>query len=677
MLSRVHLRADGSVDGLSGIVEDITDHLRAEQANRLMETVAHAGLNAQSPTDLLSVATAEICSVSGIPYGEVWLPGDDGRLIPDGIPTMADTGLRCLADTRHDIPPSAGLAWSAWEAAKTVQAHDLPHEPRFARLAEAEAAGVTGALAVPIIGDEGPLAVLQFMFRGTSSPSDGATRAGIEAAATQLGGALQRLYAEERYRELVECLPDIVLVHRDNEILFANRAGAEALGTDGPNDVIGSQFSDFVDPQAWPEVAIQLGSFAGETSRGRTVVETRYRRMDGACFDVEAIMTPIHWAGRDSVQIVARDTTKRRSAEHALQASELRYRTIVETAKEGVWLLDEHARTVFVNSSLAWMLGYEPSQMVGEPMMSFVFDEDRREARLNIESSRLGQRDSFEFRFRRRDGTELWAQVATSPLSENGRFTGSLGMITDITDRKRHAERLEQMVRSKDQMIATVSHELRTPLTAVLGFAEVLRERASSGDDEELAMLGTIAEQAGEMSYIVEDLLVAARTEEESVSVRSEPVDMVATVQSVVRSLGMTHRVTVANRTRVSALGDNVRLRQVLRNLFTNADRYGGTRIEVDIDLRGRSMVVHVRDDGDGVEADLWEEIFDPYVSLGIARGRPGSLGLGLTVSRRLARRMGGDLTSRRHAGWSVFELSLPVAVLTDAEQPALVAEHA
>ena len=185
-------------------------------------------------------------------------------------------------------------------------------------------------------------------------------------------------------------------------------------------------------------------------------------------------------------------------------------------------------------------------------------------------------------------------------------------------------------------------------------------------------MLGTIAEQAGEMSYIVEDLLVAARTEEESVSVRSEPVDMVATVQSVVRSLGMTHRVTVANRTRVSALGDNVRLRQVLRNLFTNADRYGGTRIEVDIDLRGRSMVVHVRDDGDGVEADLWEEIFDPYVSLGIAFGRPGSLGLGLTVSRRLARRMGGDLTSRRHAGWSVFELSLPVAVLTDAEQPGL-----
>ena len=257
-----------------------------------------------------------------------------------------------------------------------MQAHDLPHEPRFARLAEAEAAGVTGALAVPIIGDEGPLAVLQFMFRGTSSPSDGATRAGIEAAATQLGGALQRLYAEERYRELVECLPDIVLVHRDNEILFANRAGAEALGTDGPNDVIGSQFSDFVDPQAWPEVTIQLGSFAGETSRGRTVVETRYRRMDGACFDVEAIMTPIHWAGRDSVQIVARDTTKRRSAEHALQASELRYRTIVETAKEGVWLLDEHARTVFVNSSLAWMLGYEPSQMVGEPMMSFVFDEE-------------------------------------------------------------------------------------------------------------------------------------------------------------------------------------------------------------------------------------------------------------------------------------------------------------
>ena len=113
-----------------------------------------------------------------------------------------------------------------------------------------------------------------------------------------------------------------------------------------------------------------------------------------------------------------------------------------------------------------------------------------------------------------------------------------------------------------------------------------------------------------------------------------------------------------------AAIADPTRLRQILRNLLTNAYRYGGRWVELRVSPTSSNQVsIRVRDNGGGVSAEDASAIFAPYFSAHVREGLTESVGLGLTVSRKLARAMGGDLRYRRVAGWTVFELLLPAAI--------------
>lgn len=215
---------------------------------------------------------------------------------------------------------------------------------------------------------------------------------------------------------------------------------------------------------------------------------------------------------------------------------------------------------------------------------------------------------------------------------------------------------LEALVRAKDEFLATVAHELRTPLTSIVGFAEVLRDGTDGVDSRDF--IDQIAESAHDLTNIVNDLLVATRTDSGSVRVISEPVDLAGEVERIVVS----HTgVGVTVDRRVVAVGDRTRVRQVLRNLLVNAARHGGELVEVLVDGDDEHAWVDVRDDGRPIPAGLVEQIFDPYVrGEEPASDTPGSMGLGLHVSRTLARLMGGDLTIHQGDGWVTFRLSLP-----------------
>jgi signal transduction histidine kinase len=102
-------------------------------------------------------------------------------------------------------------------------------------------------------------------------------------------------------------------------------------------------------------------------------------------------------------------------------------------------------------------------------------------------------------------------------------------------------------------------------------------------------------------------------------------------------------------------------VRQIVRNLATNAQRYGGDAIRVEMDRGNDRATLRVIDDGAGVPEDDRERIFEPYASAHGVAGHPGSIGLGLAISRKLARLMGGDLTYRYQDGESIFEFTLPV----------------
>jgi signal transduction histidine kinase len=237
-------------------------------------------------------------------------------------------------------------------------------------------------------------------------------------------------------------------------------------------------------------------------------------------------------------------------------------------------------------------------------------------------------------------------------------------MLANVLARRRARTQLEDLVESKDQFIASVSHELRTPLASVVGLSEELRDRFSEFSEDELREFHKIvAEQAGELSAIVEDLLVVARIDINQVQVVCESVGVASEVDSVVAPLNEADKAKIHIRTRadIDAWCDRKRVRQVLRNLVMNALRHGGTTIWIDTRFDDGSAVVEVVDDGPGIPEGDHERIFEPYEYAGSVPGKPGSIGLGLTVARSLSRLMGGDLRYERRDGLSVFRLSLPV----------------
>ena len=299
------------------------------------------------------------------------------------------------------------------------------------------------------------------------------------------------------------------------------------------------------------------------------------------------------------------------------------------------------------------------------------------------------------------DSTGWSRSVLTVPVFTEGRWAGTVGfmdmkrdqpwpdeavrmlevaapMLGTFWEREVTRKRLEDLVMSKDRFVASVSHELRTPLAAVLGFAEELRANASSFRGEELTdMLELIADQSQEMADMVEDLLVSARADIGTISIRPQDVYLRSQAEAVLAGLGSTEGknvLVVGSRGRVWA--DPSRTRQIIRNLITNAMRYGGDRVVIESVEHAEETVLTVTDDGPGLERSQWEEIFEPYQRAHDAPTQPASIGLGLTVARQLARLMGGDVVYRCEDVGSVFSLTLPTdAPAAEATDSSVVDE--
>ena len=237
--------------------------------------------------------------------------------------------------------------------------------------------------------------------------------------------------------------------------------------------------------------------------------------------------------------------------------------------------------------------------------------------------------------------------------------------ILDLTQLRAAQRRLERLVADKDRFIASVSHELRTPLSAVLGLSEELSDRWDRFDEDETKeLIGLVAAQSADLALLVEDLLVAANLEQGRVTIEEQIVDLSAVAEAAVADCQRTYpdaHLGTVDGPMVGACADPVRVRQIIRNLITNAIRYGGPNIRIKSGSDDRPFV-SVIDDGKGVPLEQREAIFVPYFQASGSDRVLGSLGLGLAISRELARRMNGDLTYAYQDGNSIFRLYLPTA---------------
>ncbi len=239
-------------------------------------------------------------------------------------------------------------------------------------------------------------------------------------------------------------------------------------------------------------------------------------------------------------------------------------------------------------------------------------------------------------------------------------------MIGAVWERESSYARLQQVLQSKDAFLASVSHELRTPMTAVLGLASELADpERTFSDTEARELTSIIAEQTTEVSEMLEDLLVAARTEVGTISVKAQRVFVADTVTAVADSptskLRPDQRGSITGEP-TTVVADGLRVRQILRNLISNAKRYGGSTVAIEYGAQGRVGFIRVVDDGLAISPEDEAQLFERFFTADRAGTSPGGIGLGLPISLTLARLMGGDLTFRRLDDRNVFELTLPLA---------------
>lgn len=216
--------------------------------------------------------------------------------------------------------------------------------------------------------------------------------------------------------------------------------------------------------------------------------------------------------------------------------------------------------------------------------------------------------------------------------------------------------------KAKDSFIAALSHELKTPLTSIYGFAEVLAEGGVQGREATEETGQIIANEAVEMTRMVDDLLVASRLESTGVEIdlRQTPVgDVIESAVTPFERAGMKIERGPSSGLVVS---DPPRLRHVLVNLISNAIRHGGPTVGIDVNEGDGAIDIEVWDNGPGVPEAHVERLFERYVHDDAAPLLTGSVGLGLAVASRLTGLMGGQLRYRRFEDTTLFVVTLPGA---------------
>lgn len=387
-----------------------------------------------------------------------------------------------------------------------------------------------------------------------------------------------------------------------------------------------------------------------------------------------------------------------RRAQQAVSQSEARFRNLVNHCPALVWEVDSRGRLAFVNEAVRSLLGHDPEQLVAEGTWASLIPEHSRHVVDELsEKVRQGNVTGFELPLQTKSGEERCALLNTANrYTSSGQLEMVVGFAIDITERKRAEDAARQLEtaerarlnaeaanKAKTDFLAVMSHELRTPLNAIGGYSELiemgLRGPVTPAQLEDLAK---IRRSQQHLLGLINDIMNFARLEAGHVSLRLEDVvvndtlDVLdALTQPQVAAKGLRYELDRCEPT-LTVWADEEKTRQILINLVSNAIKFterGGT-IAIICEDDADSVCFTVRDTGRGIPQEKLEAIFEPFVQVNRPVSRDGGVGLGLAISRDLARMMNGELTAESKVGvGSSFTLSLPrrASVSATGNRPA------
>lgn len=496
----------------------------------------------------------------------------------------------------------------------------------------------------------------------------------VLAAAPDLSGASERA--------LMDRLPLGIAVHRDEKLLYANRALFEWIGLDNiealeKNGGLARIFSGATAPAEDADPSIP-----------RTLA---VQGPNGEPIPVETRLFSAPWYGKSALVYVLRRANagfdeRRESVERALRAAEAATReqqAILDTATDGVLTIDRDGRIVGMNKSAEALFGFDFAEVQNSSFTMLLAPESHRAAvdyldKLASNGVASILNDGREVVGRERNGGLIPLFMNLGKVGEDGQKF--CAVLRDITQWKRAEEELTGARRQaelasshKSDFLAKISHEMRTPLNAIIGFAEVMMEERFGpiGSDRYREYLKDIHQSGGHLISLINDLLDLSKIEAGKLELNFASVDL-----NEVAKQSMSIMQPQANRERIiirSALAENLppvvaderSIRQIVLNLLSNSVKFtkpgGQVILSTSLTEKGE-VVLRVRDTGIGMSEEEVSAALEPFRQLSTSgRDRKEGTGLGLPLTKALAEanRASFQIKSAVNAG-TLVEVAFP-----------------
>lgn len=372
------------------------------------------------------------------------------------------------------------------------------------------------------------------------------------------------------------------------------------------------------------------------------------------------------------------------------------YQLMVDSVRDyAIFMLDPNGYVASWNKGAQRLKGYKADEIIGRhfsvfyPPDSIASELPQREL---VGAIREGRFEDEGMRVRK-DGTMFWANVVITPVrDDDGSLVGFAKVTRDLTERRsaeqkaiadaRRLAESEAASIAKSEFLTAMSHELRTPLNAIAGYTELLTLGLGGPvSSEQNDYLERIRASQQHLMGIITDLLNFSRIEAGHLTYAIAPIslrDVIVSVSALVEPQAQAKGVELkidASEGDCVALGDRPKVDQIVLNLLSNAIKFTGAKgtVRVECSATEKTASISVIDTGLGIPADKLESIFEPFVQLGrsLSSAHEG-MGLGLAISRDLARAMDGDLTVKSTVGGgSTFTLILPRRLADDAAEKA------
>lgn len=428
-----------------------------------------------------------------------------------------------------------------------------------------------------------------------------------------------------------------------------------------------------------PNVQLKSDLVSG---RARTAVfEKRYVRKDGTLLWVRINLTVLKTSGRpDQVRFLSlsEDITLNKSAEQALKHSELRFRSMIENALDIITIISPDGIILYGSPSVSKILGYTPEEMVGVNILEYMPVGDRTTTLLALARvlSGIRRESSAAVRFRHKDGSYRILEAVGQATDPATGLNGVVVNARDVTEHYAAQERISEANRQleltlamareatqlKSRFLANMSHEIRTPMNGIIGMAHLLL--ATSLDSEQLESATDIVSSAKSLLTIINDILDISKIEAGKLTIECFPFrisdairDVACLIAPVAAEKGLLFETEIDDEVPELVSGDPVRFRQVILNLAGNAVKFtaqGKVRVRVccDPDQSSRKVTCTITDTGIGIRTEQLVYLFESFRQGDDSTTRRfGGSGLGLCISRELARMMRGDITCESALG--------------------------